>query len=87
VPISPSIVADLERASQAELDRLAKRVRAAGVRAQVSHAIGAHHAEILRRAEETGCDLIVMGTHGRTGIRHASGRAWPSDVRRAPVRC
>ena len=23
--------------------------------------------EILRVAEEVGCDLIVMGTHGRTG--------------------
>jgi nucleotide-binding universal stress UspA family protein len=26
-------------------------------------------AEILRMAEEIGCDLIVMGTHGRTGLR------------------
>jgi nucleotide-binding universal stress UspA family protein len=25
--------------------------------------------EILRIAQESGCDLIVMGTHGRTGLR------------------
>jgi universal stress protein A len=25
--------------------------------------------EILRVARETGCDLIVLGTHGRTGLR------------------
>jgi nucleotide-binding universal stress UspA family protein len=25
--------------------------------------------EILRTAQENGCDLIVMGTHGRTGVR------------------
>src|SRR4051812_29878898 len=25
-------------------------------------------SEILRAAEETGCDLVVMGTHGRTGL-------------------
>jgi nucleotide-binding universal stress UspA family protein len=25
-------------------------------------------AEILRLAEETKCDLIAMGTHGRTGL-------------------
>ncbi len=28
-------------------------------------------AEILRAAEELGCDLIVMGTHGRTGLHRA----------------
>jgi universal stress protein A len=27
-------------------------------------------AEILRVAEETKCDMIVMGTHGRTGLAH-----------------
>ena len=27
-------------------------------------------AEILRVARETHCDLIVMGTHGRTGLAH-----------------
>lgn len=27
-------------------------------------------AEILRVAEHEQCDLIVMGTHGRTGLRH-----------------
>ena len=27
-------------------------------------------AEILRASRETKCDLIVMGTHGRTGLAH-----------------
>jgi nucleotide-binding universal stress UspA family protein len=26
--------------------------------------------EIVRHAEERGCDLILMATHGRAGIRH-----------------
>jgi nucleotide-binding universal stress UspA family protein len=30
---------------------------------------GEPYAEILRVAEDDGCDLIVMGTHGRTGLR------------------
>ena len=30
---------------------------------------GAPAGQILRTAEEVGCDLIVMGTHGRTGLR------------------
>jgi nucleotide-binding universal stress UspA family protein len=29
---------------------------------------GIAHEEILREAGELGCDLIVMGTHGRTGL-------------------
>jgi len=32
---------------------------------------GAPFAEIVRHARESGCDLIVLGTHGRTGLRHA----------------
>ena len=30
--------------------------------------LGESAAEILRTADETGCDLLVMGTHGRTGL-------------------
>jgi nucleotide-binding universal stress UspA family protein len=32
--------------------------------------IGNPFQEIMRQAEELGADLIVMGTHGRTGIEH-----------------
>ena len=85
VPISPGIIADLDRATRAELDRLAARVQNAGVRVSTSHSIGAHHTEILRRAEEIGADLIAMGTHGRTGIKHALlGSVAERVVRRAP---
>lgn len=31
---------------------------------------GAAAAEIVRFARESRCDLIVIGTHGRTGVRH-----------------
>ena len=44
--------------------------------------------EILRMTEEAGSDLVVMGTHGRTGSTGCSPGAWPrrSSGRRA-VRC
>jgi nucleotide-binding universal stress UspA family protein len=85
VPVSPTVVSELERASHAELDRLAARVRAAGVRVSTSSSVGSHDGEILRHAENTGCDLIVMGTHGRTGIKHALlGSVAERVVRRAP---
>jgi nucleotide-binding universal stress UspA family protein len=42
-------------------------------------------AEILRTAEDTRCDLILMGTHGRTGLgRLLMGSVAEQVVRRAP---
>jgi nucleotide-binding universal stress UspA family protein len=32
---------------------------------------GMPHVEIVKFARETHCDLIVMGTHGHTGVKHA----------------
>jgi nucleotide-binding universal stress UspA family protein len=37
---------------------------------QVKVAVGKPATEILRVAREGGADLIVMGTHGRAGLRH-----------------
>ena len=40
--------------------------------------------EIARQAESVGADLIVMGTHGRTGLRHfLMGSVAEAVVRRA----
>ena len=39
-----------------------------GVRVETSVVNGAPNAEIVRYAEREGCDLVVMGTHGRGGI-------------------
>jgi len=38
----------------------------------VTHSVesGVPHSEILSYAEDTEVDLIVMGTHGRTGVDH-----------------
>jgi nucleotide-binding universal stress UspA family protein len=41
--------------------------------------------EIVQTAVETGCDVIVMGTHGRTGLpRFLMGSVAEQVVRRAP---
>src|SRR5262249_7953655 len=41
--------------------------------------------EILRAARETGADLIVMGTHGRTGLtRLLTGSVAEKVLRKAP---
>src|SRR5438477_334580 len=38
---------------------------------EIHHALGAPATEICRAADELDADLIVLGTHGRTGLRHA----------------
>ncbi|HWM86759.1 MAG TPA: universal stress protein, partial [Kofleriaceae bacterium] len=46
---------------------------------------GVPFAEVVREAREGGFDLIVMGTHGRTGLRHALiGSVAEKVVRKAP---
>jgi nucleotide-binding universal stress UspA family protein len=54
---------------------------------QVEHRLvtGEPVAEILRMAQEQSCDLIVMGTHGRTGLgRLLMGSIAEQVVRKAP---
>jgi nucleotide-binding universal stress UspA family protein len=50
----------------AELNRL----RAPNAQVRVEHRLeeGDAATQILRVAQETSCDLIVLGTHGRTGL-------------------
>ncbi len=46
---------------------------------------GEPHAEILRVALESDCDLIIMGTHGRTGLgRLLVGSVAEQVLRQAP---
>jgi nucleotide-binding universal stress UspA family protein len=67
---------DLERsqhaAAQRDLDRLVARAKAAGVRATGALLdIGITHERIVRFARARRVDLIVMGTHGRSGLTKA----------------
>jgi nucleotide-binding universal stress UspA family protein len=56
----------------------------AGVRVEHRLVEGDPATEILRVAAETGCDTIVMGTHGRTGLeRLLLGSVAERVVRRA----
>jgi nucleotide-binding universal stress UspA family protein len=58
-------------AIEAELaDHADALVRVAGDDVDLTTAVetGVPHSAILRYAEERGVDLVVMGTHGRTGV-------------------
>jgi nucleotide-binding universal stress UspA family protein len=55
---------------QAHLDDLAIRLGKDGVEAQGFLRVGSPVDEIVRFASEEPVDLIVIGTHGRTGLKH-----------------
>jgi len=67
-------------------DRL-PALRPSGARLDVEYRVaeGDTATEIVRLAQETAADLIVMGTHGRTGLgRFLMGSVAEAVLRRAP---
>ncbi len=70
--ISPKIYDDLEASSRAygqkHLSALQAKARKAGVKAVTLLLEGVVHEEIARAAKSKKADLIVIGTHGRTGL-------------------
>jgi nucleotide-binding universal stress UspA family protein len=54
--------------AQRRLGRLVAQAKRAGVRAKGLLLEGLPHERILRAARSTRADLIVLGTHGRTGL-------------------
>ena len=54
-----------------ELEVLADDVRKQGLTVQTQVVEGSPHKCIIDHAAEWHADLIVMGTHGRTGLAHA----------------
>lgn len=53
-----------------ELDQTSARLRESGVKSRGLMRVGAPFLEILNAAQSENADLIVMGTHGRTGLAH-----------------
>jgi nucleotide-binding universal stress UspA family protein len=68
--VTPEIVTKLSADAQDAVDKIAADLRSQGLSVETRVTEGAPHEEITRRAREGGFDLIVMGTHGRTGLRH-----------------
>ena len=70
--ISPNVYDDLEASArkygQKHLDALQAKARKTGVRAATLLLEGVVHEQIVRAARSKKADLIVIGTHGRTGL-------------------
>ena len=56
---------------QASLEAEVQRVELAGIPVEGQTISGRAAPEIVAHAKKVGADLIVMGTHGRSGFQHA----------------
>ena len=61
---------DYERVRRERLATLHKRVSASGAKASAKLRVGKPYFEITRAAKEFAVDLIIISTHGHTGLSH-----------------
>jgi nucleotide-binding universal stress UspA family protein len=63
-----AMLASVRTQAQRQLDRLVRRARSGGARVRGVLVEGVPHERIARAARARRADLIVVGTHGRTGV-------------------
>ena len=70
--VAPSVYDDMEAAArqgaQKELRKLVEKARRSGARAKPLLLEGVAHERIAQAARARKADLVVIGTHGRTGF-------------------
>ena len=70
--LSPSVYEQMSKSARAwaqkQMDRLLAKAKTARVRARGVLLEGVTHEQIVRAAKRQRADMIVMGTHGRTGV-------------------
>jgi nucleotide-binding universal stress UspA family protein len=70
--VSPKMYEDIVTSARAwgrkQLDKLVAKAKSAGVRANGFVLEGSAHEQIARFARSKHADLVVMGTHGRSGL-------------------
>lgn len=85
IPNMPELLAELKKAAQAQMTELKARVAAQGVVAVTTVIQGQPARAIVDEATAGHFDLIVMGTHGRSGLSHAfMGSIAERVVQKAP---
>ncbi|BDG10722.1 universal stress protein [Anaeromyxobacter paludicola] len=85
VVASPRMLQELSDRAEAHLAEWKALAEAQGApRVATEKGIGEPALQIVHAARELGCDAIVLGTHGRTGLAHAIlGSTAEQVVRRA----
>ena len=81
-----TVIDQLEASGEELTDRLRKRADEVGVSVETEVVEGVPHRTLLDYADENDVDLVVMGTHGRTGLeRYLLGSVTERVVRKSPV--
>lgn len=68
--VLPEVEEELVAKGKTELQALIDREIGGVVKASATVRTGKPHQEILREAEDQGVDIIVIATHGHTGVEH-----------------
>jgi len=85
VTLPYAYIQDLEAEITNRMQAYLERVTAAGLEGEIAVVHGVPFQEILETAKTQQVDLIVMGTHGRTGLQHVLlGSVAEKVVRLAP---
>jgi nucleotide-binding universal stress UspA family protein len=85
VALPETYLRELEEAVQRDIEEALARVTAAGLTAERAVLYGVPFQEIVETAKARQVDLIVMGTHGRTGLMHVLlGSVAEKVIRLAP---
>ncbi len=81
----PSVDIEMDKRAKEELDILAKKEIPAEIKATTIVKTGKPFIEIIETAKEEDVDLIIIATHGHTGIEHILfGSTAEKVVRKAP---
>ena len=64
----PEAVGKEEKQAQKYLDKIAKTLEAKGIKVRTEVLMGKPAEEIIIYAHKMGCGLVVMASHGRSGI-------------------
>lgn len=81
----PSMDSDLQNRAEEELKNLAKSYSETALQIETIIKTGKPFVEINETAKETDADLIIMATHGHTGVEHLLfGSTAEKVVRKAP---
>jgi len=82
----PEAVGKKEKQAQRYLDRIAKAMEAKGIKVGTEVLLGDPAEEIIIYAKHPGCDLIVISSHGRSGVsRWTHGSVADRVFRGSPV--
>jgi nucleotide-binding universal stress UspA family protein len=81
----PSVNTEWDERAKQELENLAKEQIPSGVAVKTIIKTGKPFLEIIETASELDVDLIIIATHGRTGVEHILfGSTAEKVVRKAP---